>query len=79
MTNENLVTTVSNYQTTGGYYSPYGDWVPYSFPVWNPPVYIQPSYVTYPVYFYPDNGLTEEVKELRKEIKKLRKALDNGR
>jgi hypothetical protein len=60
--------------TTGGYYV--GD-VPYPYisPYWNPPVYIQPTYVQYPVVFYPNDGLEKEVKELKEEIKKLRKEL----
>ncbi len=63
-----------------GYYDVNSCWIPYSVPYWNPPVYIQPSYVTIPYYVptFPaviDDGLKEEVKGLKEEIRKLRKEL----
>ena len=74
--------------------TPFGDFAPWAisnsvgggagenYPVqyysWNPPVYITPTYVTYPVYYYPNPTLENEVRELKEEIKKLRKVIENG-
>jgi hypothetical protein len=88
---QNSLTTGDYPVTSGGYYnSPYDSWYypsPYSVPYWNPPVYIQPTYIPVPVaqpvigtiVFAPDTELKEEVKGLKDEIRKLRKELNASR